>query len=404
MDQPTVDPLANLPADDADDTFEVVAERQRQRLGELVDKFESVVFEPLVTDESEIRSFLDGLFPDDGSRKALESLRETVAESSQTLMAETAPFDDESLTSCIKGLLTEDILSDEKQAILRDFLESEVAKAEIADVLNMRFSDLKQWYTYLPSWEFAFWLTWSRHWDTGKDGIRVMPRAGLNGKYRIWADDDILQMIFVQYIGIKLCNILKPALKKFMTSVCARDLEGHAPLSQRDQDRRRYYLNEYYHTDNNIEEERRDAYMETFFLSQLPSTETSLFDGDHNYDGDDTTSDSSSSEAPIKPTFNNIQSSVNNIKPQTALKKSGIKQKLLRQLTTELIIHRLRGKTYDTRDEPGNGVALVQTDLQWQVTELFPRGLLAQADTTQVRNRACPQHHLRRSQVCWLRR
>lgn len=146
MDQPTLDPLENLPADDADDTFEVVAERQRQRLSELVDKFESVVFEPLVTDESEIRSFLDALFPDEKSQKALESLRETVAESTQTLMAETAPFDDESLTSCIKGLLTEDILSDEKQAILRDFLESQVAKAEIADVLNMRFSDLKQWY------------------------------------------------------------------------------------------------------------------------------------------------------------------------------------------------------------------------------------------------------------------
>lgn len=224
-----------------------------------------------------------------------------------------------------------------------------------------------------------------------------MPRAGLNGKYRIWADDDILQMIFVQYIGIKLCNILKPALKKFMTSVCARDLEGHAPLSQRDQDRRRYYLNEYYHTDNNIEEERRDAYMETFFLSQLPSTETSLFDGDHNYDGDDTTSDSSSSDAPIKPTFNNI-------KPQTALKKSGIKQKLLRHLTTELIIHRLRGKTYDTRDEPGNGVALVQTDLQWQVTELSPTRLETRTNTTQVRDRAFPQHYLRHPQVCWLRR
>lgn len=397
MDQPTVDPLANLPADDADDTFEVVAERQRQRLSELVDKFESVVFEPLVTDESEIRSFLDDLFPDDGSQKALERLRETVAESSQALMAETAPFDDESLTSCIKGLLTEDILSDEKQAILRDFLESEVAKSEIADVLNMRFSDLKQWYTSSLSLDFGFQLTWPRHWDTGKDGIRVMPRAGLNGKYRIWADDDILQMIFVQYIGIKLCNILKPALKKFMKSVCARDLEGHAPLSQRDQDRRRYYLNEYYYTDNNIEEERRDAYMETFFLSQLPSTETSLFDGDHNYDGDDTTSDSSSSDAPIKPTFNNI-------KPQTALKKSGIKQKLLRQLTTELIIHRLRGKTYDTREEPGNGVALVQTDLQWQVTELSPTRLETRTNTTQVRDRAFPQHYLRRPQVCWLRR
>jgi len=148
MDQPAPDPLANLPTDDSDDTFEVVVERQRQRLGELVDKFESVVFEPLVTSDAEIRKFLDDLFTDEEAQKALEKLRNGVAEASEKLMTETAPFDEESLTSCIKGLLTEDILSDEKQAILRDFLESEVAKLEIADVLNMRYSDLKQWCVY----------------------------------------------------------------------------------------------------------------------------------------------------------------------------------------------------------------------------------------------------------------
>src|SRR4051794_14447100 len=104
-----------------------------------------------------------------------------------------------------------------------------------------------------------------------------MPRAGLNGKYRIWADDDILQMIFVQYIGIKLCNIIKPALKRFMTDVCNRDLDDQA-LSQADRDRRRYFLNEYYQPATHLESERKSAYMDTFFLSQLPSTETSLFD------------------------------------------------------------------------------------------------------------------------------
>ena len=335
MDQPTSDPLENLPAEDNDDAFEIVVERQRQRLSELVDKFESVVFEPLETSDAEIRKFLDNLFTDEESRKELEKLRKDISEASEKLMAEVAPFNEESLTSCIKGLLTEDILSDEKQAILRDFLDNEVAKSEIADVLNMRYSDLKQW-----------------HWDAGKDGIRVMPRAGLNGKYRIWADDDILQMIFVQYIGIKLCNMIKPALKSFMTEVCSRDLDDQA-LTQTDKDRRQYYLNKYYYQGNCLEQERTSAYFDTFFLSQLPSTESSLFDGDHNYDGDDDSDVSSAKD--IKP-------------PQ---KRSGIKQKLLRQLTTELLVHRLRGKTFDNReDDAGNGVVLVQTDLQWYATGL----------------------------------
>lgn len=333
MDQPVLEALPASADDPDNDSFELV-ERQRQRLSELVDRFESVVFEPLETDEDEIRKFLDRLFPDEASQKALEELREKIALASADFMHEAAPFNEASLTSCIKGLLTEDILSDEKHAILRDFLESDVAKAEIADVLNMRFSDLRQW-----------------HWDAGKDGIRVMPRAGLNGKYRIWADDDILQMMFVQYIGVRLCNIIKPALRSFMSDVCARDLDGHRAPSQDETDRRRYYFGSSGITyAMNLEQRRKSEYLEKFFLSQLPATETSLFDGDHydDDDDDDRSDDSQSADA--------------NAPPQ---KRSGIKQQLLRRLTSELIVHRLRSVTHDNRTDPGAGVALVQTDLQW---------------------------------------
>ena len=163
-------------------------------------------------------------------------------------------------------------------------------------------------------------------------------------------------MIFVQYIGIKLCNILKPALKTFMAAVYTRDLDSFLTPSQNDQDRQRYYLNNWYSSSNSrsLEHERKTAYMDNFFLSQLPSTETSLFDGDHNYDGDDD-DDSNSSRG-------SVLFGKDNSPPQ---KKSGIKQKLLRQLTTELIVHRLRGKTHDSMPDAANGVVLLQTDLQW---------------------------------------
>ncbi|KAK4179999.1 hypothetical protein QBC36DRAFT_52256 [Triangularia setosa] len=334
MDQPTTN-LTPTSADDGDsDSFELV-ERQRQRLSELVDRFESVVFEPLETSDDEIRKFLDHRFPDEKSQKALEELRKDIADETSSFMSQTSPFDQSSLTSCIKGLLTEDILSDEKQAILRDFLESEVAQAEIADVLNMRFSDIKQW-----------------QWDAGKDGIRVMPRVGLNGKYRVWADDDILQMIFVQYIGVRLCNIVRPALKTFMKAVCKRNLDGSRVPNPAETERRRYYLNDF-PSDRNVEAIRMNEYMETFFLSQLPATETSLFGGNH-YDDDSDGSDGSSIQDLETPTQ----------------KKSGIKQQLLRRLTTELLVHRLRDVTLETRKGPGSPVALVQTDLQWYATGL----------------------------------
>ncbi|KAK4190306.1 hypothetical protein QBC35DRAFT_542418 [Podospora australis] len=335
MDQYSAQPAPAPNADEDGDSFEVV-ERQRQRLSELVDKFESVVFTPHETSDGEIRGFIDRLLPDEESQQALEALRKTVADETSRFMSETSPFDEESLTSCIRGLLAEDILSDEKQAILREFLESKVAKAEIADVLNMRFSDIKRW-----------------HWDAGSDGIRVVPRAGLNGKYRVWADDDIMQMIFVQYIGVRLCNIIKPALKTFMSTVCAKNLDGPWAPSEDDMIRRRHYLSRYApkSDENALEARRPEQYFETFFLSQLPATETSLYDEDR-YDDDD-----ESNSADTHPWDMNAPKQ----------KRSSIKQQLLRRLTSELIVHRLRGVTHDTRKEPGNGVALVQTDLQCTV-------------------------------------
>lgn len=341
MDQPDLEP-SPVSVDDLgdDDSFEMI-ERQRQRLSELVDKFESVVFEPLETDEAEIRRFLDRLFADDESQNALKKLRKTIAEDSARFMAEKAPFTLESVTSCIKGLLTEDILSDEKQSILRDFLDNDAAKCEIADVLNMRFADLKHW-----------------HWNAGKDGIRVMPRRGLNGKYRVWADDDILQMIFVQYIGVKLCNILKPALKDLMWAFCPPGEFGIDRLPDpTERDRRRYYVGQHF-LPIRVTDWRERVYFNTFLLAQLPGTESSLFKG-LQYDGDGGgdgihEDDDNDGDYDGKDASDGVQR-----------KPSGIKQRLLRHLTTELIIHRLTGVTYDTRDSPGGSVALIQTDLQW---------------------------------------
>jgi uncharacterized protein with NRDE domain len=114
------------------------------------------------------------------------------------LWLEKDPFTESSLRSCIRGLLTEDLLSEEKQDVLKYFEQNKVALTEIADVLNMRYADLQNW-----DW----------HAD---EGIPVLPRQQLNGKYRIWIDDDVLQTIFVQYIAVRLCNLLKAILKDFI--------------------------------------------------------------------------------------------------------------------------------------------------------------------------------------------
>lgn len=341
------DPAGLFSEESPKESFEVV-ERQRQRLEELVDKFEQVVFEPLNTSETEITSFLDRLFPSEEAVKALQTLRQTVANTTNAFMAEIAPFTHESLTHCLKGLLTEDLLTDEKQAILRDFLDNPVALTEIADVLNMRFADLRNW-----------------DWNAGKDGLRVLPRQQLNGKYRIWTDDDILEMLFVQYIGIRLCNILKASLTDFVSdpAIWSWGQGAHCTPQRRDLDRRQYFLGSssvvYW---KSVQADRKSSFLSTFFLSQLPADEASLYEGNGGYDGDEDDSSVGVTQA------NNPDSGTNkDAEPQ---KTSSIKQKLLRQLTCDLLMHRLRGRHHGSGQREEGAAVMLQTDLQWFATGL----------------------------------
>lgn len=138
-------------------SFEIV-DRQKERLKELCDKFEKVVFEPLETDEVEIDLYLVDLFQGEEGNvgaKGLEALRKGIKNDCAALLDRGSPFDEETLKWCIQGLLAEDLLSDEKQGILRGFLENSVVMGEMVDVLNMRFSDIENW-----------------HWDAGEHGSK----------------------------------------------------------------------------------------------------------------------------------------------------------------------------------------------------------------------------------------
>lgn len=309
-----------------EDEFEVVQERQKQRLQQLCDQFESVVFTPLETDEAEIHAFMRELFPDDDeSTKALEDLRQRIRDTSSAMLAEEVPFTEDSLTRCIKGLLTENLLNDEKQEILRDFLQNKTALAEIADVLNMWYADIKNW-----------------DWHAGEEGIPVMPRQQLNGKYRIWMDEDVLQTIFVQYVGIRLCVLLKAALRDFIgRQKSGWNWTNGAEMTQRDIDRRIYYLGaSTVRHGQSVESTRKSEYINRFSLSQLPTNESTLYERGGGYDDDD--------------------DDERDGKKNETERQSSIKQELLRKIASDFLLQRrLHGK-----------VAIVQSDLQWFATSL----------------------------------
>lgn len=158
-------PPASVASDSAslDGPFELVAQTKLQQLREM---FESYVFKPLDTDVTAINDYLDGLFKDEKAAKRLKEFREELQREGNGLVARSHPFNHDCLRWCIRGLLKNELLSEQKKTILQEFLQNEIVLTEIADVLNMRYASLQGW-----SW--------------GTEGIVVEPRRQLNGKYRI---------------------------------------------------------------------------------------------------------------------------------------------------------------------------------------------------------------------------
>lgn len=319
------------PTEDDGEDYLVVEEKQKQRLQALCDQFEHVVFEPLETKTEDIQTFLAGLFPDEDSKKELEDFWAGMRVDCKDFWNENLDgnevFTTGSLELCIKGLLKEDILSDAKKEMLKYFLSNEVALVEIADVLNMRFDDLKNW-----------------EWHAGEKGIPVLPSQQLNGKYRIWMDEDVLQTIFVQYIGVRLCNILKENLEMLIKKESVWNWSPGPRMTKRDQLRREYYLGEEDDSYKSVRNIRKDAYMDTYFVSQLPGSLWTLAQQGGSYDDNDDDEEST-----------------------TKQEDSNVKQQLLRKVATEVLLHRgLRGEA-----------AAIQSDLKWYGTSLSHNTIFA---------------------------
>ncbi|KAF2833501.1 hypothetical protein CC86DRAFT_400119 [Ophiobolus disseminans] len=296
--------------EELDGSFEHVQKYDLQRLK---DKFASVVFTPLHTEEVEIDNYLGALFEGDHAEGLLEGIRQANVTFAKTFREQVAPFDRFMLQQCIKALLSNTLLNDEAKSTLSEFTTNEDVLNEISDVLNLRFADLENW-----SWQ-------------ADEGMYYEPRRQLNGKYRIMMDMDILQALFLHYIAISWCGHLKsvfvelPKDKKFWSQP-----KG---MTQEEKGRHYFFTGERPSSVNGMILEQRRTFLETLFLSALPS---SLAEGGDPYgeDKDDTDDET-----------------------QTGL---GMRQMFLRQLATDVLIRRsLYGE-----------VAVVQSDLQWYATGL----------------------------------
>ena len=229
-----------------DESFEMV---ENNRLQQLREKFEAVVFTPLETDEVEIDKYLHDLFQGDTHLKALNRMRKGIETYGDRAMENHTPFDERTLRWCIKGLLNNDLLNDEKKTMLQIFLDDAVVLLEMANVLNMRWVDIRNW-----------------SWDSGETGMPVEPRRQLNGKFRTMMHEDVLQAILLHYIGMTWSVYIKSTLSDVIryTSIWKHQTR----VAQDDCDRRQYYgLDDGLASGSNLEQERQQTYREDYFLS-----------------------------------------------------------------------------------------------------------------------------------------
>jgi hypothetical protein len=215
--------------------------------------WEEYVFKPKETDGAAIKTYLNHVFVSGSKdvKRAYESLVERMQYFQGYTWDMGTHFSDDSVTTCIKGMLRSDVLTDEKRATLRGFLGNSVVLNEIADVLNMRMATRSSW-----SW--------------GEAQV-VEPQRHLNGRYRFYPDEDLLQAIFIYYIGQQFAVRLRELLQDFVNyeGVWKPDAK---PVSKEDARRRRYFLNKppYDTDDDTVEGKRATHFMNAIFLDQLP--------------------------------------------------------------------------------------------------------------------------------------
>lgn len=297
-----------------DGSFEHV---QKYDLQKLTEKFASVVFTPLETDEVGIDNYLNGLFEDDHAQRLLKHISNENAGFASRLKKQAKPFDPDMLKKCIKALLSNNLLNDDAKSTLSEFSMNEVVLDEIADVLNLRFTDLD---------------TWS--WQEEDEGMYYEPRRQLNGKYRIMIDMDILQAIFLHYIAIRWCTHLKLSFEHLVKDPKFwRQGQG---MSEEEKARYSFFTDREPH-DDGIQYRERKKFVTQYLNSSLPS---SLDEGGDPY-GEDADA-------------GRVRKSN---EPKTGL---ALRQAFLQQLATNVMIRReLHGE-----------VAVVQSDLQWYATGL----------------------------------
>ncbi|KAK6330565.1 hypothetical protein TWF718_002765 [Orbilia javanica] len=155
----------------------------------------------------------------------------------------------------IHSLVSGELLTDTKKAACKEILLSDVILDEIAMVLTLRLREIE-------------------NWKYSDESIQLNFRRHLNGKYRCYADESLLDAIFLQWIGVKWGIELRRVLRIVHNS--SAWLRPTDPIDEARQEVRKALLpHEPPKKATNSIAIHEKTFMKEFFLTLLPE---SLYD------------------------------------------------------------------------------------------------------------------------------
>lgn len=259
---------------DASEDFDKVG---RTEMHEQRKEWESYAFTERKVDQEKIEEYLNDIFGSTLQAKKvvkspLQNLRDSMkhvmdfksdlqpARKKNTLYDDTTwetsfstkRFDVDKLKSCIKGVICSDLLAGTKREALADLNNQPAVLKELVDVLNLDLEGLDKW-----------------EWDPSPVPLNM--RRQLNGKYRVYMDEETHQAILLHFIGQTWAVALKQVFIAFYHSGAWLQ-SPHRSMSKKTRQRWDYFV--LGKERDNVRNCRRESYQKEYFLTQLPGEDS----------------------------------------------------------------------------------------------------------------------------------
>ncbi|XP_037042493.1 uncharacterized protein LOC119078878 isoform X2 [Bradysia coprophila] len=220
---------------ETEENLSELKEKAKQDKAKVVEKMKSLMFNAPTSEEFEagkFRKFLsDELLNFEENAEGQSIMKEIRRETGDFFKIVNYHISSYDVQCCIKGLSTEELLTPEKKAALKELNENSEALEEVASLLTNRLRNLKRW-----------------EWPASCELVEL--RRGLAGEYKAFMNEDIITALFLQYVGVQWAAYFKGQFMKIYESKIFAEIFCH---------------------DDSIEGKRKEFHQSTF-LSALPDS------------------------------------------------------------------------------------------------------------------------------------